>query len=154
MTTLILLAIVLAVIFFIYMWAFRGEYYNPDEIEPRVKLSKSEQKRYKKIAYNFANALANENYTDAFKLLGSNIGALWSPQKLKASYEKMIEYGEGSATNVEVIESMDDWPDKKGDDIGWAYVAIEGSDFTEAVTVIVSKENGDYRIRDIEWGRP
>lgn len=154
MKTLIVLAIIVAVIFFIYMWAFRGEHYNPDEIESRVKLSESEQKRYKKTAYNFANALAKENYTDAFKLLSSNIESQWSPQKLKESYEKIIEYGEGPATNVEVVDSMDYWPDKKDDDIGWAYVAIEGGDYAEAVTVIVSKENGDYRIRDIEWGRP
>ena len=154
MTTLIVIAIIVTVIFFIYIFTFRGEHYNPDEIEPRVKLSESEQKRYKKTAYDFANALAKEDYTEAFKLLGSKIESQWSPQKLKTSYEKMIEYGEGPATNVEVVESMNDWPDRKDDDIGWACVAIEGSDYTEAVTVIVSKENGDYRVRDIEWGRP
>ena len=154
MTTLIVLGIIVAVIFFVYMFALRGEHYNPDEIEPRATLSVSEQNRYKKTAYDFANALAKENYTEAFNLLDSNIESQWSPEKLGASYKKMIEYGEGAATNIEVIEIMNDWPDRKENDIGWAYVAIEGSDYAEAVTVIVSKENGDYRIRDIEWGRP
>jgi hypothetical protein len=49
---------------------------------------------------------------------------------------------------------MHDWPEKNDGDIGWAYVALEGSDYAEAVSVIACKEYGKYKIRDIEWGRP
>ena len=84
----------------------------------------------------------------------TNYKKQWSSSLLKERYEKMISYGEGPATNVEVVENMNDWPERKDGDIGWVYVAIEGSNFAEAVTVIASNEDGNYKIRDIEWGRP
>ena len=40
-------------------------------------------------------------------------------------------------------ESMDDWPDKKSDDIGWVYVSISGATFGEAVTLIVTNVEGE-----------
>ena len=49
---------------------------------------------------------------------------------------------------------MTEWPDKQPLDVGWAYAAIAGEDGSEAVTVIVSSENGAHVIRSIEWGRP
>jgi hypothetical protein len=36
----------------------------------------------------------------------------------------------------------------------WAYVAMSGSSFSEAVTVIVAEYDGVLLVRDIEWGRP
>ena len=39
-------------------------------------------------------------------------------------------------------------------ELGVAYTAINGEDFCEAVTVVVSREKGRNVIREIIWGRP
>jgi|GEM_PF-5245992 len=49
---------------------------------------------------------------------------------------------------------IEDWPDKMPDDVCSAYIGIQGADFSEAVTVTVTREQGNMFIRDIEWGRP
>ena len=49
---------------------------------------------------------------------------------------------------------MADWATRQNGDIGWVYISISGEDFLEAVTVIVSDEQGCPKIRQIEWGRP
>ncbi|HNC91251.1 MAG TPA: hypothetical protein PL000_20160 [Anaerolineales bacterium] len=49
---------------------------------------------------------------------------------------------------------MEQWPDQRPNDVGWAYVAIDGEGFSEAVTVIVENERQTPAIRYIEWGRP
>jgi hypothetical protein len=49
---------------------------------------------------------------------------------------------------------MNDWPDKKPTDIGWAYASIYSEEEGEGVTVVVCAEKERYTIREIEWGRP
>lgn len=66
----------------------------------------------------------------------------------------MIEYGDGPATFVQLMQTLEDWPAKKEGDAGWAYVAISGEGYSEAVVVVVCEEGGQFCIRDIEWGRP
>jgi hypothetical protein len=70
----------------------------------------------------------------------------------------MVQYFGGPAHNVEVIETMEEWPQKIQGDLGWAYVAISATisdrSFSEAVTVVVSDENDCQVIRSVEWGRP
>ena len=63
----------------------------------------------------------------------------------------MIAYGQGSAQDVQLVTTLEQWPEKTPGDIGWAYVAILGHNFSEAVTVVV---NDQRLIRAIEWGRP
>ena len=67
---------------------------------------------------------------------------------------EMIEYGEGPVSHVEVMNEMTDWPDKKNNDVGWAYVALVGEGFSEAVAVVVSNIDCNLKITSIEWGRP
>jgi hypothetical protein len=43
----------------------------------------------------------------------------------------MIAYGGEPVTVDDHTESMDDWPAKKSDDIGWVYVSISGATFGE-----------------------
>jgi hypothetical protein len=49
---------------------------------------------------------------------------------------------------------MSKWLRKKPEDFGWAYVAIGGIDYNEAVSVMVTEEGERLAIREIEWGRP
>lgn len=66
----------------------------------------------------------------------------------------MIVYADEELSQAEVITDMEAWPDKKEDDIGWAYVALSGDSFSEAVAVIVKQEDNRLVIRSLEWGRP
>jgi hypothetical protein len=49
---------------------------------------------------------------------------------------------------------MTSWPGKQPADLGWAFVSIGGDVYSEAVIVVVTSENGEARIREVEFGRP
>ena len=65
-------------------------------------------------------------------------------------------YSDGEPQSVHFDEEfqMDDWPDKRADDIGRVYLGIHGDGFVEAVTAIVASVEGELLIRDIAWVRP
>jgi hypothetical protein len=65
----------------------------------------------------------------------------------------MTAYAEGPI-QVEVRGTLDAWPDKLEGDVGWAYVALTGDSFTEAVAVVLTNAANGIRIRSLEWGRP
>ncbi len=105
-------------------------------------------------AKTFAEALAKGDFDGAHTLLSADAKLIFPPTELENRYRRMTEYGTGPAADVQVIQELASWPDRQPDDVGWAYVAISGATFSEAVTVIVSRENGEDVIRSIEWGRP
>lgn len=102
----------------------------------------------------FAQALTEKRYADAHAQLTAAQQKLWPPDKLARQYEEMTSYGSGPAKVDGHSEFLDSWPERQSQDMGWAYISISGSDFAEAVTVIVSDENGIPKIRHLEWGRP
>ena len=87
-------------------------------------------------------------------MLTTKLQRTWSAEKLGAEYEEMISYGSKPVKVHGHTEFMEDWPDKKKNDIGWIYISIYGPDFCEAVTVIVTDEGGTPKISNLEWGRP
>jgi hypothetical protein len=110
--------------------------------------------RQGKVGLAFARALAARQFEQAHQLLSTSLASRYSVEKLRSEYEGMVSYGNGPATVVEVVTVMDDWPARQAGDVGWAYVAIVGDDFSEAVTVTVAEESGKLVIRDVQWGRP
>ena len=102
-----------------------------------------------KLALEFANALVKGDYSLAQSLIHIN-----EEVNLEAEFMEMIEYGDGPVTCVELMNEKVSWSARQEDDIGWAYVALAGEGFSEAVSVVVSKRNGSVKITDIEWGRP
>ena len=109
---------------------------------------------YIALAGKFAHALADEKFDVAHALLTDDQKKLLSTAALKKEYEAMISYGPGPAKYVEVMQTLDAWPEKKKDDIGWVYVSIAGDSYSEAVTVVVTRTDAGLAIRTIEWGRP
>lgn len=109
---------------------------------------------YAQVAIDFANALVSGDYEQAWAFLSESHREVLSEQQLQFEYEEMIEYGEGPILFAEVMETLTNWPAKQQGDVGWVYVAIVGSEYSEAVAVIVCKEGAYMRIREIEWGRP
>jgi hypothetical protein len=106
------------------------------------------------VALAFAKALANNTFREAHEMLTEALQKTLSEGGLKQEYLEMIEYGDGEPDFVDVMEVLNDWPGKQHGDVGWAYAAISGPGFSEAVAVVVSQEHGSMRIRAIEWGRP
>lgn len=49
---------------------------------------------------------------------------------------------------------MTSWPGKRPEDLGWIYVSIGGAFYSEAITVVVTSESGEAKIREVEFGRP
>src|SRR4051812_5007765 len=40
------------------------------------------------------------------------------------------------------------------EDVASVYVGLFGQEYVEAATLILAREDGDIRIREVEWGRP
>lgn len=108
------------------------------------------------VGLMFANALIKGEFDSAYNLLSDSLKKELTPEKIKEQFNSMIEYGESPANFVEVMNILDEWqyPEQMGEDIGWAYIAIAGDGWSEAVSVIVTSENSENLIRYIEWGRP
>ena len=108
------------------------------------------------LALKFANYLVKGQYGYANKMIVAEKQTQWNSDWIESEYLEMIDYGEGKPDHLEVMtfDSMADWPAREENDLGWVYLVISGSDYSEAVALIFSKSKGEILIRDIEWGRP
>jgi hypothetical protein len=112
-------------------------------------------KPYGEVAVAFASALVGGDFSRAHGLLAPELRTQLTPEVLREKLSGMCRRGaEARSVHFDEQIQMDDWPGKLADDVGWAYVGIEGDNFIEAVTVIVAKIDGKFLIRDVEWGRP
>jgi hypothetical protein len=114
-------------------------------------------KSYEETAVNFVQALADDRWEDARTMLDAELQNQLPVQKLVSTFEGMYKgYAEGPVTSVQFDPefSMENWPAKKPEDVGWVYVSVQGNGFVEAVTVVVTNSSGHLAIRYIEWGRP
>lgn len=109
---------------------------------------------YKQIALAFAEALISGKFDSAHEMLIEEQKLEWSASALQARYEEMIDYADAPPDETRLMQTLEEWPGRLSGDLGWAYVAINGYCFGEAVAVVVTRENGAARIRMIEWGRP
>jgi tetratricopeptide (TPR) repeat protein len=116
-------------------------------------------------ARDFAEHLAGGDFAAARELLASNLRSM-SADALREEYLQMMgagefdeadadaDEGDGGEVTVMVMSSSADMPDLDVRDLGWVYVAISNALCSEAVTVVVTEEDGEARIRELEWGRP
>jgi hypothetical protein len=107
------------------------------------------------VGFNFANALVNGEFESAYALLSTELQLEYPVSALKREYEKMIDYMQPvSNVGVAVLNNGDLPDDSDMDSQGWAYVAIFGDCWSEAVTVTVKPFEGKYLITELSWGRP
>jgi hypothetical protein len=85
------------------------------------------------------NATLSGDFAHAHALLAPELRTQFTPEALRERLYRMFRYSDGEPQSVRFDKQaqMDDWPDKREDDVGWAYVGLEGDGFLEAVTVIV-----------------
>jgi hypothetical protein len=117
----------------------------------------SEPPAFAMAALSFAEALVRGDAATAFEWLCPRLAARMSASELRRAYEQMLTDDEGpmgAPERVFVVNTLAEWPDKQVGDLGWAYVAIEGEWYSEAVALVVTQVGGAPRVREIEWGRP
>ncbi len=106
------------------------------------------------VADQFGKLIANADYRAAHLLLTQETQETYSVEDLKASVEQTIDYWSGPIEEVMADLILEDWPNKQEKDIGMVYVSLIGEGVCEAVTVVLAREQGSIRIRELEWGRP
>ena len=107
---------------------------------------------YGAIALQMAKALGEGKFDGAHNLLTPDLQQTHSPSKLKSLYQETIGYDDTCVlAEIEVMEILEDWIGKQPQDLGWAYVSMDMTEYGEVIAVVVTK---DLLIREIEWGRP
>lgn len=112
------------------------------------------------IAQTFAELLVDGDFKAAHSMLTRDLKRRLKVADLEREYTGMIgQYGEeGDALpddlEIVVMASETDLPDRSPEDVGWVYVSIGGDGFSEAISVTVTEEQDELRIRALEWGRP
>ena len=102
----------------------------------------------------FARALVQREFDAAASMLSAALRVPMAGGLLQDEFDNMISYAEGSAINVELMVYESEWPTMQPGDVAWAYVAVWGDGFSEAVSVVLANEHAQNVIRSIEWGRP
>jgi len=111
---------------------------------------------YVEVAQQFGELIAKEDYPAAHALLTTKAQQVQSPDNFREAVIGMTTYAPGPIRSVIVMEDfiLEDWPDKQDGDVAIVYTSLEGDGFCEAVTVTLVQDDGNFRIRHLEWGRP
>lgn len=117
-------------------------------------LSSANTSDYRNIALEFTRLLAKRDYRKAYTMTSRQYRQRTTVEQLQTAFETIVPSDWGSMGPIEVGQTLTNWPDKQPADIGWAYVSIGGDVYSEAVTVVVTSEQGEAKIREVEFGRP
>lgn len=125
----------------------------PEQLAPPLDADRLD--RASLAAQVFAEHLVDGDFAAARAMLAAELGDL-TTDTLREAYTAMTSYADDGDDEPRVLVMMaqGDMPDLQADDLGWVYVAISGESFNEAITVVVALEQGEARIRQLEWGRP
>ena len=103
----------------------------------------------------FAGALIRGDFQVAYEMLAAAGRAAYTPDSLEEQYSEMISYFTAPAEMFDELHIDTASPMMGSSDFGWAYVSIIDKDGDiEAVSFFVCNEDGNIRIRELEWGRP
>lgn len=70
-------------------------------------------------------------------------------------YERVIPEDWGTVDLVALDEVLEDWTDKRTNDIGWIYISLEGQHYpySEGLFICVSRENSNLIVSGVTYGR-
>jgi hypothetical protein len=111
---------------------------------------------HRAVAQRFGDCIAQKDYDAACALLCRELQISSTPESIKDAVTTMTAYASGSIQEAQVMDdfTLGDWPGKQPNDLAVAYVALNGEDFSEAVTLTLTKYDQEIVIRHMEWGRP
>ena len=108
------------------------------------------------VAQRFGDCIAIKDYDAAWALLCEELRLSFTSESIKNAVTTMTAFGTGSIQMAQVMDefTLEDWPGKQSDDLAVAYVALNGENFSEAVTLTLAEYDQEILIRHLEWGRP
>jgi hypothetical protein len=109
---------------------------------------------YRQIALEFAESLAAREYPKAYAMTSQGYRQGNTVDQLRTGFEAIVPTDWGAIGPIELGQTMTSWPEKQPSDLGWAYVSIGGDVYSEAVVVVVTSEDGEGKIREVQFGRP
>ncbi len=109
---------------------------------------------YPGVGLKFATALAGRDYSTAYAMTSSDYQRSTSLDEMRAAFEAIIPPDWQTVGPVEVGQVMETWPTQQPSDVGWVYISIGGDVYSEAVTVVVTREADTLKVRTVEFGRP
>jgi len=109
---------------------------------------------YKEVALQFAQALAERDYDAAYALTSREYRSQTSLEQMQADFETIVPLDWGPVEPVEAAMALKIWPGKQANDLGWVYVSIGGEVYSEALVAVVTSEEGQPKVRAVEFGRP
>ena len=117
-------------------------------------MSTENNSSYNETAIQFAKLLARRNYSGAYEMTTKEYRQRNSLEQMQEHFETIIPLDWGVINPIEIGETMNDWYGKKNADSGRVYVSLGGDVYSEAVTVIIAEEEGAFKVREVEFGRP
>jgi len=108
----------------------------------------------KGVALQFAEALTDRDYPKAYAMVSTEYKNRMSLDNMKLNFEAIVPSDWGPIGSIEIAATHENFPDKQPSDLGWIYVSIGGDVYSEAVTVVITLEDGEAKIRAAEFGRP
>ena len=109
---------------------------------------------YTAVAVAFVQALTTRDYAAAYAMTSRAYQRATSLEAMQTAFDALVPAEFGSVSSVETGLTMETWPDKQDADAGWVYVSIGGDVYSEAVTVVVTMDDGSLKVRAAEFGRP
>ena len=135
------------VIFFVFMFVFFGCSKKEDKATAEAK------QNWEQFSLQFAENLANRKYSEAYQMTTGGYQNRISLDKFRQEFEAIIHLDWGDIKPIEISGTMKRWPRKKSSDVVWVYISLGGEDHSEAVTIIITLENKNLKIRQVEFGR-
>ena len=109
-----------------------------------------------RVAQRFAEHIADADYVAAHRLLTKTAQHRYSADDFQREFEEMTAYEPGPIRTILIDPqfTLEDWPEKRPEDVASVYVGLLGDEYVEAVTLTLANEDSDIRIRELEWRRP
>ncbi|MFN5162000.1 MAG: hypothetical protein ACK5IA_09005 [Cyanobacteriota bacterium] len=132
---------------------------NTPLLSQHSHLTEQERKQamsYRAVAQRFGDCIAQKDYDAAWALLSRDLQVSSTPGSIKDAVKTMTAYASGSIHEAQVMDdfTLENWPGKQPDDLAVAYVALNGENFSEAVTLTLTAYGREIMIRHMELGRP
>jgi len=105
-------------------------------------------------ALEFTRVLIGKDYSKAYAMTSKQFQSTFAVSDMKENVERMLPKEFGKIGEIDIVTTMHNWPDKQANDLGWVYVSIGGDYWGEAVATVITMEDGQAKIRLIEYGRP
>jgi hypothetical protein len=109
---------------------------------------------YQAAAVSFTQHLADRAYDEAYAMTSQEYRAAVTLEQMKEDFETIVPLDWGDVEPIEIIQTMDSWPHKRDSDLLWVYLSIGGDVYSEALVAVLTSEDDEPRIREVEFGRP